>query len=285
MSAQPFTGTYTTQPPTEPVVLTLEATPEGAVGGRMAGSGATFEVQAVVEAGGLRGTLADARTGLRLSLAAQLEGDLLQLTLYPVNPWGQPDHASGQTLVLQRQPAGAKEIAGAPSPAPAAPAREVVINRQRLSTERLHALESLYRTHVPDGRYWYDARCGAWGVEGGPTAGFLPPNLDLPGPMPPDVSGGGTGVFINGREVHVQDQMALVRLFGMAPPGRYWLDALGNLGVEGGPALVNLMQATQQAGGGGGLVSGMGGTVGVHPDGGVGFFARNSDGSITSWNN
>jgi hypothetical protein len=104
--------------------------------------------------------------------------------------------------------------------------------------------------------------------------------------MPPGCSGGGTGLFINGREVHPMDQVALARLFGAAPPGRYWLDAHGNLGVEGGPPLANLVQAMQQAGGsGGGLVSGAGGTVGSDGQGGYSFFSRNTDGSYTTWSN
>lgn len=36
---------------------------------------------------------------------------------------------------------------------------------------------------------------------------------------------------------------ALQQLVGPVRPGRYWLDAYGNAGFEGGPPLVNLAQA------------------------------------------
>ncbi len=125
--------------------------------------------------------------------------------------------------------------------------REVYINRVQLDSAFVLAVESEYQTSIEDGRYWYDAACGAWGVEGGPTAGFLAAGLELPGPMPADISGGGTGIFINGREVHVLDNQALQQIFGQTIPGRYWLDAFGNLGPEGGPAIINLAAAIQNS--------------------------------------
>ena len=125
--------------------------------------------------------------------------------------------------------------------------REVTINRVKLDDAFLAMMEARFQTPIQDGRYWYDAVCGAWGIEGGPTAGFIMAGLDLPGPMPPDISGGGTGIFINGREVHVLDQKGLEQIFGSTIPGRYWLDAEGNLGPEGGPAIINLAAAVQAA--------------------------------------
>jgi len=126
-------------------------------------------------------------------------------------------------------------------------AREVYINRVKLDSAFVLAAETQYQTTLQDGRYWYDAACGAWGVEGGPTAGFLIAGLGLPGPMPEDISGGGTGIFINGREIHVLDREALQKIFGQTIPGRYWLDAQGNLGPVGGPAIANLAMAIQKA--------------------------------------
>jgi len=69
--------------------------------------------------------------------------------------------------------------------------REVYINRVKLDSAVVQAAEAQYQTTIQDGRYWYDAACGAWGVEDGPTAGFLIAGLDLPGPLPQDISGGG----------------------------------------------------------------------------------------------
>lgn len=125
--------------------------------------------------------------------------------------------------------------------------REITINRQPLSMEQIQALEYNYGVQIEGGRYWYDQLCGAWGVEGGPTAGFIAAWLNLPGPMPADISGGSTGIYINGREIHPLDQRGLQALFGITYQGRYWLDAMGNLGVEGGPPLVNIVTAIQQA--------------------------------------
>ena len=139
--------------------------------------------------------------------------------------------------------------------------REVYINTVKLEEEKLKALEEAYGTTIENGRYWYDRLCGAWGVEEGPTAGFIMAGLDLPGPMPADISGGGTGIFINGREIHPLDQLGLQQLFGVTYTGQYWLDAQGNLGVEGGPVLVNIVYAilaAQRARQGGSVTHGYG---------------------------
>src|SRR3989442_3094902 len=80
--------------------------------------------------------------------------------------------------------------------------RSVVINAIRLDDAALYAIERQYQTHIPNGRYWYDRVCGAWGLEGGPTRGFGLPGLAVGGPLRADASRGRTGVFINGRELH-----------------------------------------------------------------------------------
>jgi hypothetical protein len=72
---------------------------------------------------------------------------------------------------------------------------EVYINRIKLDPDKLKTLETLYQTRIENGHYWYDKLCGAWGVENGPTVGFIIAGLDLAGPMPPTISGGGTGII------------------------------------------------------------------------------------------
>lgn len=145
--------------------------------------------------------------------------------------------------------------------APAAwAADEVQINGRPLDEAQRRTLAMLeQRTGpVPPGAYWYDARTGAAGRWGGPVAAFLPPGLPLAGPLPADASGGGNGrltaVFINGRELHPSDVMAL-RQFGPVIPGRYSWDAQGNVSTETGQWLFNfyaVLQAQQQRSGGGG---------------------------------
>ena len=123
--------------------------------------------------------------------------------------------------------------------APEAPA--VVINHERVDAEDLAWLERQYGSRIPDGNYWYDARAGLWGYEGGPPAGSAVPNLAIAGPLRPDASHGTSGVFVNGRELHSLEIAALMNLT-VVIPGRYWLDAAGNGGFEGGPALWNIHQ-------------------------------------------
>ena len=125
-----------------------------------------------------------------------------------------------------------------------APARPtgVFINRAQLSAQTLKHLEQRFQIRITPGRHWYDRMTGAWGYVGGPAAGFIPPGLDLGGPLWRQASGGRTGVIVNGRELHMLDVLAL-RGYGIpVRRGRYWLNAWGVGGYEGGPPLFNLAQ-------------------------------------------
>jgi len=130
--------------------------------------------------------------------------------------------------------------------------RQLQVNAKALSADGLATLvrlEALYRTRLPDGAYWYDPMCGAFGAWGGPTLAVLPAGLPLGGALPAEASGGGTGIFTNGRELHAFDVHYLQYIIGPIQPGRYFTDALGNAGLEGGPVLVNLVHAAQMVGG------------------------------------
>lgn len=130
-------------------------------------------------------------------------------------------------------------------------ASAVSVNGAPLSAQALQWLSQRYGALQP-GSYWYDPTSGLWGQWGGPTAGQIQPGLRLGGPLPRNASGGGTGVFINGREIHPQEYLYLRSLYGTVVPGRYWLNAQMVGGFEGGPPAFNLRTAASRAGGGGG---------------------------------
>lgn len=152
------------------------------------------------------------------------------------------------TMSFERAPADAKVGATAGDRSAATPAGDIVVNGAKLTPAQVTKFEQTFRIRMMAGRYWYDAKCGAWGMQGGPCVGFLPAGLDLGGPLAADASGGmATGVFINGRQLHPQDVAALQQMTPVYA-GRYWVDAVGNCGLEGSPVpLVNLVQLAQAA--------------------------------------
>lgn len=128
--------------------------------------------------------------------------------------------------------------------------RPVIINGVHLSDEQLRQLEQRFMLRIADGAYWYDQVSGAWGMQGGPTIGFTQPHLELGGTLQRNASNGNTGVIINGRELHQQDVLALRQLTPYVIPGRYWVDARGIGGYEGGPPIFDLQALARAAGGG-----------------------------------
>jgi len=181
-------------------------------------------------------------------------------------------------------------LAGAAAPAAAypfqaAPAqRQVHINQQLIPAATVQQMEMALGAPIFDGSYWYDATSGAWGLWGGPAVGALLPGLTLGGPLPANCSGGGTGVFVNGREIH-PTEVANLRAIAPIPPGRYALDAAWTFGPEAGGAWFNLraiMAASQPAGGQGDFYhSDITGTT-VSSSGGGGYIMFD-DGSGVSW--
>lgn len=123
----------------------------------------------------------------------------------------------------------------------------VYINRQPLSPQILSALQQ-QGTVIPPGSYWYDSYCGAWGREGGGTLGFTRAGLNF-GPLPVDISSGNTGVFVNGRHLPQSELYGIQALTGPVRRGYYWVDAQGNCGFVGGPAICNLRALAANRGG------------------------------------
>ncbi len=128
--------------------------------------------------------------------------------------------------------------------------KQVIVNGEPLTQQQVDALIALYGV-VYVGRYWYDPKSGLYGAEGQPAMGQLQPGLSVNGPLKPSASGGGagalTGVFINGREIHPQEYAFLMQIYGQVIPGRYWMDATGTGGFEGGPPFFNVAAAAQQS--------------------------------------
>lgn len=141
----------------------------------------------------------------------------------------------------------------------------VVVNETQLSEQTLSSFEKKYGVRIPDGKYWYDAKAGAWGMEGGPTLGFTQAGLKLGGTLKANASNGNTKVFINGRELHFYDVLSLQQLVYPYPvlKGRYWVDAYGNFGYEGGFALGNLLKIAQARYASGGSRSGYDSGIGA----------------------
>lgn len=133
------------------------------------------------------------------------------------------------------------------------------MKRQRhpsLAAGTIRALEQHYGARVLSGRYWYDDISGLWGLEGGPAAGRMDPGLRLGGRLRASASRSDTGVFINGREIHWQELRFLQQCFGQVIPGRYWLNAQGIGGFDGGPARFDLTRCFAAGQGRGSLLSG-----------------------------
>ena len=136
-----------------------------------------------------------------------------------------------------------------PSPSKSPGPRKVTFNGRPLSPEqlqRLEALERAYGVRIPDLAYWYDNRTGGVGLWQGPALAAFPPGLELGGPMPANASLGGTGVFVNGRELHPLDVAGLSQIM-VVMRGRYWADANGYFGAENGPAMGNLYMLANAA--------------------------------------
>jgi hypothetical protein len=168
------------------------------------------------------------------------------------------DGAESYVLLRQSTPGSAPPAAASASPRqpghaaapPPAVQQPLRINRIIVPEATVQSFEQVYGMHLPRGDYWYDRISGAWGQDGGPTAGFTTPGMNLGGPLPADASRGNTGVFINGRELPVPDVAAMMQMNIPVQQGHWWVDNSGNFGVEGTPYPTgNLFQYSRGRGG------------------------------------
>jgi hypothetical protein len=171
------------------------------------------------------------------------------------------------------------------APETVASRRDVRVNGARITDAQLATLERDHGIEIVDGAYWYDAKSGAAGLIGGPTATFVRSGLALGGPLAVDASGGRTGVLVNGRELPEAELAALVPLVGPLEPGRYFVDAAGNAGREGEPPTVNLLVLASQAmasGGGDGWYAQSTDAGGNESDGSGYVMGRDGSGNVWS---
>ena len=224
------------------IVLTLRESADGGITGTLSEGGESMPLIARRGGAGFAGTVGTVGAGGgALRFTATEQGDRVVLDI------GAAEGA--QRLTFRRATGG--DRAAAPDPAGGDGPRRVVINGHRFTDEELARVEQTHRIRIPDADYWYDRTLGAWGAQGHPTAGFIAPGLDLGGPLRAHASGGGTGVFVNGRDLPPSDLMALQQITGPVPPGRYFITAQGLAGYEGGPPLWNLAALVAQSSGGG----------------------------------
>lgn len=114
-------------------------------------------------------------------------------------------------------------------------ARHIRVNGKDLSPEEVALLakaEQPRHQHLRNGAYWYDSASGLYGPWKGPAMGILAAGLKIGNPLDARASAGGTGVFVNGRELHPFEAASIREVMPLGA-GRYWLDARGNAGHEG----------------------------------------------------
>src|SRR5262245_3738462 len=178
----------------------------------------------------LDGVLAYGDSSIAFSGDFKIEGDRLDLTTL------------GGTVTLHRADPG-KEAAPEPRKKPAG----VVVNGRRVEAKKLEALLRDSKVRVLEGSYWYDDKCGAWGLAGGPALGYVPAGLDALGALDPKAPSSGTGVFVNGREADPKDVEELRKLIEL-PEGRYWMDVKGVMGFEGnGTPFISIFGRAREA--------------------------------------
>ncbi|KAJ3692195.1 hypothetical protein LUZ60_012545 [Juncus effusus] len=109
----------------------------------------------------------------------------------------------------------------------------VSVNGYVISDKALKKAEK-YAGPISPGDYWYDYRCGFWGVMGYHCLGMIPPHIEeFNYPLQRNCAGGNTSVVINGRELHRKDLELLTgRGLPGAPGFSYRVEASGKVWDE-----------------------------------------------------
>jgi hypothetical protein len=235
VQAQGLTGKFVGRTESGAIVVTLRQESSGTITGSLFEDGVTTPFSGHADRGGSRLTAAMQVEGQQWTFNGELRGNTLTLSV------------RGATLVLTRAEAGdeAATPPAAPTGAPPAAAElDVRVNGVRLEPALIASLSADYHIQFKSGDFWYDRRSGAWGVVGFPASGVVAPGIAMGGELRADASHGTSGVFVNGRELTLLEVLYLQQL-GPVQRGRAWLDAQGNFGPEGGPAIGNLFLLAQ----------------------------------------
>ena len=238
---QDFSGSYFLQTETGGITVELRNAGQGSYSGSLSGNGISYQLSGRLQNGVLSGSVGDEFAGVVFE--AQLSGENLTFLMAEVDELGNPDPASIQNLNFKRM-AG---VENSPLKNKTPDGGAVVINNVTLSPEQIAELEKTYGIKPQPGKYWYDARCGLYGVVGYAAYGFMLPGHNF-GTLERGASRGNTGVFVNGRELPMNEYTVWSYIVGnWIQPGSYWLDQNGNAGYEGNPMpVINLYAAAQQ---------------------------------------
>jgi hypothetical protein len=251
--AQSLTGAYTGKTEDgETLALNLEEHSDKTISGTMTGAGNVSHLSGRIDGSSVTctATVPGYAQPIRFVLRRHGEQQLVMITT-----------AGGEAMppqVFTRTGAASSSAANpniqkAPRPPAARGAKgesgAVRVNGIAIQADLLRDYEQRYRLRVIPGDYWYDRMNGSWGQKGGPAEGFIMAGLNLGGPLREDASNGDTGVFINSRQLHRVD-VARLMLLGPVSKGRCWMDAQGNIGLEGQPPFANIWVAVQSLSGG-----------------------------------
>ncbi|WP_020530801.1 hypothetical protein [Flexithrix dorotheae] len=239
IQAQHFAGNYRGDQGIENIQVNIQHPVNGEYKGNMSDGKVSYKLVGIEKEGKLTGSLYNSQGYLYFSLSSF--SGRQEMVIMQYNAYDQPVPSSAVKFSLVKT----TNVQQTPSDNSIVQKKEksVYFNGVKATSEIISGLEQMYKVKVMEGRYWYDQVSGLWGLEGGPTVGVILPNLNLGGKLQANASNGKTGVVINGRVLPQQDLQYLQNLVGYIQPGRYWLDAYGNAGKEGGPVLGNLMQA------------------------------------------
>ncbi len=250
--ASDFAGTYT-DPAGTGATLTLQAGDDGRYSGTLAIDGDRVPIAAEDADGILAGSMSDAV--MSIEFRARLQGRTLFMDLMaPDFPGEVMDslrfdrvEAEAAASAGAASTTASGSVSGSASATATGTPSDVVINGRALSTEQIAGLAQAYGVEPLPGNYWYDATSGLYGVVGYQAYGFMYPGHEF-GEIDPNVSGGNTNVYVNGR--HLPQSEWLIWSYMLGAPiqmGAYWLDAQGNAGYVGNPMpTVNLFMAAAQ---------------------------------------